>query len=344
MPVVVGTNTHSRSCVRVSAPARLHLGFLDLNGNAGRKFGSIGLAINSHFTTLTAQKDTSISVVGPVASDALCTRAESIVQAFYQTLGSAISAKDRGVNITLEQVIPEHAGFGSGTQLNLAIGTALCKLHNIPATTPEIAAQLGRGARSGIGISTFDLGGFIIDGGLKPNTTVPPLLAHHAFPDDWRIVLIMDTHHQGVHGQQEKQAFTALPEFPQHRAQAICHLTLMQLLPALVEQDIDQFGDAITQIQSLIGDHFAPAQGGRYTSPLVAQLLAHAQQLGHKGIAQSSWGPTGCVFVEGEQQAIDLITELNNYANSLSSSQQRPALLLTQANESGAKTTVSAVY
>ena len=272
MTVDEGKNTHAHTCVRVSAPARLHLGFLDLNGSAGRKFGSIGLAVNSHFTTLTVKKDSSISVAGPAGSKELHARTESIVQNFYQTLGNAISVADRGVNITLEQIIPEHAGFGSGTQLNLAIGTALCKLHDIPATTREIAAQLGRGARSGIGISTFDLGGFIIDGGLKPNTTVPPLLAHHAFPDDWRIVLIMDTQHQGVHGQQEKQAFTTLPEFPQHRAHAICHLTLMQLLPALVEHNIDQFGDAITQIQSLIGDHFAPAQGGRYNSHLVAQL------------------------------------------------------------------------
>jgi len=343
VPVVVGNSTHTRISVRVSAPARLHLGFLDLNGNAGRKFGSIGLAINSHFTTLTAQKATSISIVGPVDSDVLCARTKSIVQTFYQTIGSTVSATDRGVNITLEHVIPEHAGFGSGTQLNLAIGTALCKLHKIPASTPEIAAQLGRGARSGIGISTFDLGGFIVDGGLKPNTTVPPLLAHHAFPDDWRIVLIMDTQHQGVHGQQEKQAFTTLPEFPQHRAQSICHLTLMQLLPALVEQDIDQFGDAITQIQSLIGDHFAPAQGGRYTSPVVAQLLEHAQQLGHKGIAQSSWGPTGCVFVKSQQHAEKLIADLSTYSSSILNSTQQPTLLISQANESGAKTDVCVV-
>ncbi len=33
--------------VRVIAPARLHLGFLDLNGGLGRLFGSIGLAIDT---------------------------------------------------------------------------------------------------------------------------------------------------------------------------------------------------------------------------------------------------------------------------------------------------------
>lgn len=342
MTLIEGKSTHTK--VRVSAPARLHLGFLDLNGSAGRKFGSIGLAVNSHFTTLIAHKNKTIKASGPIGSEDVCQRTESIIQTFYQTLGKAVSEKERGVHVDLEQLIPEHAGLGSGTQLNLTLGTALCKLHNIPASTQEIATQLGRGARSGIGISTFDRGGFILDGGLKPNTTVPPLLMHYHFPTDWRIVLIMDNDHHGVHGQQEKTAFKTLPKFPQQNSHTICHLTLMQLLPALLEQDINQFGDAITKIQSLIGDHFAPAQGGgRYTSQLVAQLLDHAHQLGHCGIAQSSWGPTGCVFVAGEQQAKKLITDLSNFSRTLSESGSQPTFLLTQANDSGAKIETSTV-
>ncbi len=329
--------------VRVSTPARLHLGFLDLNGDAGRKFGSIGLAVNSHFTTVTAEKNKNIHVTSFVEDVASCNRAEAIIHTFYQTLGKTIPEEAQGVHINLEQLIPEHAGFGTGTQLSLAIGTALCRLHDINTPTREIAAQLGRGARSGIGISTFDRGGFIIDGGLSSNSSIPPLLAHHHFPDDWYVVLIMDTQHQGVHGQQEKQAFSTLAKFPQQKSHTICHLTLMQLLPALLEHDIDQFGDAITRIQALIGDHFAPAKGGRYTSHVVAQLLEHSQQLGHKGIAQSSWGPTGCVFVEGKQQANDLIATLSKFSQSTFSSEQQPTFLSTQANESGAKTEICVV-
>jgi len=336
-------STHSCTSVRVSAPARLHLGFLDLNGSTGRKFGSLGLAVNSHSTRLTAQKSENINISAPEGNDDVCKRTESIIQTFYQTLGQHVAEENKGVEINFEQLIPEHAGFGSGTQLNLAIGTALCKLHNIETSTQEIAASLGRGARSGIGISTFDLGGFIVDGGLKPNTTVPPLLMHQSFPNDWRIVLIMDNQHQGVHGQQEKLAFTKLSPFPLENSQAICHLSLMQLLPALIEQDIDQFGAALTQIQFLIGDHFAPAQGGRYTSPLVAKLLNHAQQLGHQGIAQTSWGPTGCVFVADQIQAEKLVKDLSTYTSSTLNSKQPPTFLITQANETGSKTEVCPV-
>lgn len=331
--------THSYTKVRVSTPARLHLGFLDLNGSNGRKFGSIGLAVDSHHTTITVQKANSIIVSGIAGDNHLFLRTQSIIQDFYNTIGNAISQENRGVDVSLDDLIPEHAGFGSGTQLSLAIGTALCRLHNVSISTPEIAAQLGRGKRSGIGIATFDRGGFIVDGGLKPNATVPPTLAHHHFPDNWRIVLIMDKEHHGVHGQQEKQAFTELPLFPLQSSQAICHLTVMQLLPALLEHDISQFGDAITKIQSLIGDHFAPAQGGRYTSRTVAQLLEYARQLGHSGIAQSSWGPTGCVFVESEHKAKELVNKLNKFLDSNS----QASFLICQANESGATIEMSAV-
>ncbi|TJV01967.1 MAG: GHMP kinase, partial [Mesorhizobium sp.] len=32
--------------VTIQVPARLHLGFLDLNGDTGRRFGSVGLPLS----------------------------------------------------------------------------------------------------------------------------------------------------------------------------------------------------------------------------------------------------------------------------------------------------------
>ena len=37
----------NKSKILITSPARLHLGFMDLNGSLGRKFGSVGLAIDS---------------------------------------------------------------------------------------------------------------------------------------------------------------------------------------------------------------------------------------------------------------------------------------------------------
>jgi len=322
--------TYPNKSVRVSAPARLHLGFLDLNGSSGRKYGSIGLAIEAFNTSVTVNLGRSLQIT----SSNHHSKIEEIVAHFYATLGKHIPPSERNVNLTITEQIPEHAGFGSGTQLALTIGTALCKLHNIQAETNEIGKRLGRGSRSGIGIATFNIGGFIIDGGLDTESTTPPVLAHYLFPDDWRIVLIMDNKNQGVHGHNELNAFNNLPPFPLNDAQAICHLTLMQLMPALIEEKIDTFGQAITDIQALIGDYFSSQQGGRYTSSSVAQLLKVAQNLGHKGIAQSSWGPTGCVFVDSDDQAQQLLLELTDYLKQEKLSDI--SISITKANSMGA--------
>jgi len=322
--------------VRVSAPARLHLGFLDLNGRSGRKFGSIGLAINTHQTTIEVSLSDQLTINGLDLSASTSKKVASIITQFYDTVGQHITDKNRGMTITFKDLIPEHSGLGSGTQLALCIGTALCKLHNISLSTPQLAAALGRGARSGIGITTFDRGGFVIDGGSNQHSEVPALLGHYTFPASWRMVLIMDQQHQGVHGSKEISAFKELPEFPLSQSQAICHLTLMKLLPALVEQDIDIFGEAVTEIQQLIGDHFAPAQGGRYASKQVGALLTHAQTLGHTGIAQSSWGPTACIFVESDAEAENLVQELVHHTQLLFDDDHQIAFYVAKANANGA--------
>ena len=50
--------------VRIESPARLHLGFVDLNGDLGRKFGSLGLAISDLSTVVNAERGTAFHVGG----------------------------------------------------------------------------------------------------------------------------------------------------------------------------------------------------------------------------------------------------------------------------------------
>ncbi len=82
----------------------------------------------------------------------------------------------------------------------------------------------------------------------------------------------------------------------------------MQALPALVERDLAQFGEAISRIQTILGNYFAPAQGGaRYTSPSVAAAMALLERYGAIGIGQSSWGPTGFAFAASDDEAQRLV-------------------------------------
>ena len=57
--------------MEVEAPARLHLGFLDLHGGLGRRFGSIGLTIDGLSTRLRAERASEITARGPGSERAL---------------------------------------------------------------------------------------------------------------------------------------------------------------------------------------------------------------------------------------------------------------------------------
>lgn len=284
--------------VSVCAPARLHLGFLDMHGGLGRKFGSLGLSISDIETSLTAEYADDIDITGPSSQ-----RAENYAEQVLSHFGI-----DGGVKMSINSAIPEHSGLGSGTQLSLAVASAIANLYELPEQQPgRLAAMLHRGARSGIGIGTFMHGGFIVDGGRGEITDVPPVVSHMPFPEHWRIVLIFDDEAEGINGVPERRAFNTLAPMDETTSGLLCRLTLMQALPALTENDCERFGEAITQIQNIVGDYFADAQGGRYTSPLLKPILEAMSAEGATGIGQSSWGPTGFAIFPNEPMAFQAL-------------------------------------
>ncbi|MCX7627048.1 MAG: GHMP kinase [Methylophilaceae bacterium] len=286
------------SCkVRVTATARLHMGFIDLNGGLGRRFGSIGLALESPFTCIEVQAAEQFACDGPMSSRVL---------EFAQSFAKGVQLPG-AAHIRVVAAIPEHAGLGSGTQLGLALAAALARLYDRKLDVSEMAATIGRGRRSGIGIAAFERGGLLVDGGRGDGTSVPPILARLTFPEDWPILLVFDPRAQGVHGSAETRAFDMLPDFPAPLAAHIARLVLMQALPAVVERDLQAFGLAISEIQRRVGDHFAQAQGGgRYISPRVAQAMAWLEAQGVFCLGQTSWGPTGFAVVEDDVAALRL--------------------------------------
>lgn len=273
--------------VTVVAPARLHLGFLDLNGGLGRRFGGLGLAIDSHATRLSLRRAEAPSVVGSEAE-----RASRHLDCLARHLGLGSSYE-----LTIHDAIPAHAGLGSGTKLALAVATALRRLEGLALDPAEDSLLLQRGVRSGIGIGLFERGGFVVDGGRDDRTAVPPILARIPFPEDWRVILVRAPNGDGVHGPDEVAAFAQLPPLDAPAAGEICRLVLVKALPGLVERDLDSFAGAIAKIQEIVGDYFASAQGGgRFSDPGVAAVMSDLQARGARGTGQSSWGPTGFAF------------------------------------------------
>jgi beta-ribofuranosylaminobenzene 5'-phosphate synthase len=275
--------------VTVNTSARLHMGFYDLS--ATNKFGGLGLAIDAPATQITVAKN-KITLINAKSSDNVANIVENIVK--------LLNVKQH-FSLTTNQTIPTHAGLGSGTQIALAIGIGLNQLFNLQLSIAQIAAAVGRGKRSGIGVGAFEQGGFLVDAG-KLSDAIPEITMRHAFPDNWRVLLVHDSAHVGLHGALESQAFNTLKP-----AQSmLSDMVFNHMIPALKRADLLAFGEYMADLQDYNGEYFTPVQGGYYASKNVEIVLNWLQQNGVACVGQSSWGPTGFAILENQQQAESL--------------------------------------
>jgi beta-RFAP synthase len=289
------------------------MGLLDLNGDQGRLYGSIGMAVDHPQLLLRVEKSDSLIADG-METDRVFAFANRFIDHYGLPLGA---------HLQLIESIPSHQGLGSGTQLGIAVGAALSVLAGIPLSTKDIASTMGRGAHSGVGISAFERGGFIVDAGRRilaggkdvkescPDN-IPAIIFNHPAPSDWRFIVIIPEASKGFSGERERNALASLPKPPSSSVDKISRLLLMKMLPALIEDDINSFGQALTGIQSIVGDFFASVQGGRFASPLLEQLAAFLLSEGAAGAGQSSWGPTIYGLVKGEDEAFRILNRVNS--------------------------------
>lgn len=274
------------------------MGFYDLTGAAGCRFGGLGLAIDTPCTQVQLSASKNL-IIDAKSSDTVAKIVENLIKSI--NLPSSFS-------IQLLQSVPEHAGLGSGTQMALAIGVGLNRLFNLNLTVAQIATAAMRGKRSGIGIGAFMQGGFLLDAGKhadKQDDEIPAIAARYAFPSDWRVLLVLDSEYIGVHGAAELQAFQTL----EPANTALRSMVFERMLPALQRSDILAFGMQMQALQAYNGDYFAPIQGGRYASRGVEEALAWLKNNGAPCLGQSSWGPTGFAVLENQQQAESLQTQ-----------------------------------
>jgi beta-RFAP synthase len=220
------------------------------------------------------------------------------------------------VRLNLRSSIPAHVGLGSGTQLALAVGSALAQLGGLKLSATELSLLMKRGVHSGIGIATFQHGGFVVDGGHSiddSHQAIPPVLFRHPVPEDWFFVVAIPKARPGLSGDIEQSAFQTLPPAPAHLVEKICRLLVMKMLPALVEDDVAHFGQALTQVQQLVGDGFAAVQGGQFANTLSGQIIEHMLEQGALGAGPSSWGPAVYALALGERQARLLESEIQAF-------------------------------
>ncbi|TKX78101.1 GHMP kinase [Halorubrum sp. SD626R] len=290
---------------RASAGARIHFGFCNLSLSHERLYGALGLGLREPRVVVDAEPAEGVSVAVADGADGL--RSDAGEETTADLRAHANTAVDclgvDGARVVLRESLPRHAGLGSGTQLAAATLAAVAAAHGEPARVRERAPLFGRGGRSGVGVATFEDGGFVLDAGHptarfttdRPDDgewTVPPVAARHAVPDDWRFLLVRPDADPGRSGDGEDDAMRAAVERAEPGlADRIGGIVTRRVLPAVATGNAERFGAAVAEIGRLNGAWYADEQGGVYRPPVGDVVASLSGAAGVFGAGQSSWGP-----------------------------------------------------
>ncbi len=294
--------------VIVTTGARLHFGLLAHAAQAPRQFGGVGLMVEQPGFQLQVE-----TAEGSAPGDTFCGSdiwRERVLETVRRCRDLAPGVAE-SCQWSLSQTILPHVGLGSGTQLALAVAQAHASLRGEAGSTiTELAQRAGRGLRSALGIHGFRQGGLIVEVGKRSSDQISPAASRVAWPEDWRLLLVRPTDVTGLSGAAEIQAFSKLAPMAKALSARLCQIILLELLPAVMEHDFETCGEALFQFGRLVGEYFAPAQGGTYSTPQIRSLARYLRDQGVHGVGQTSWGPTAFVLCPSAEVAGQLAADL----------------------------------
>ena len=299
----------------IETPSRLHLTLIDLNGAHGRIDGGVGLTIKEPSLHIEVERiaegiETVFSKGSQKIPGLIDDYSKKIENAALKVIKS-MNYSD-GFKFKVDAAYPPHSGLGSGTQLSLAVAKLITQINNHDITALQLAKIVGRGGTSGIGVESFNNGGFIIDGGHKNSekssflpssaskASPPPIIARYDFPEDWKIILTIPNVERGVSGAKEVDAFQNLCPIPLKEVEKISHLILMKLMPAVLESDLDAFGSAVNNIQST---GFKKIEN-KLQNSLITKTMEYLRNSGAAGVGMSSFGPTIYAVTDNNEQDV----------------------------------------
>jgi beta-ribofuranosylaminobenzene 5'-phosphate synthase len=293
--------------IQVRTGTRLHFGPLASGATAGRCFGGIGMMAAQPAISFRVVESREERCVG--CSPATSERLRALRAAWESTAASSGGQHPASIpplSWEFDAAPVEHAGFGTGTQLSLAVASVFARFEGVPSpSVTELAQRCGRGQRSAIGLHGFAQGGFLVDAGQTGKGTLGDLAIRLPVPEAWRIVILRPrSASPGLSGPKERTAFETLPPMSSQLTDFLCRMTLMEILPAVNSGNCAAFNATVSEYGRRIGEYFSPVQGGVFADPQVREIIQSHPALGQR-LVQSSWGPSVVTFAPSESAAVD---------------------------------------
>jgi beta-RFAP synthase len=288
--------------LHIAAPSRLHFGLLSFGHADRRQFGGAGAMVELPGLELIASSASRFHTSGLHAE-----RAERAARKWSKFYALELPL----LELSIIRAPRLHIGLGVGTQLALAVATALQQWASLPHPAPaELAASVGRAARSAIGAYGFRQGGFIVERGKLQHEAFSPLDCRLDLPDEWRFVLATPQEHEGLFGVAEAETFARLPPVPEKISGELANELRLELVPAAAAGDFERFANSLFRYGHQAGLCYAAVQGGAYHGRIVTDLVRRLRALGVKGVGQSSWGPTVFALLPNATEAEHVRGEL----------------------------------
>ncbi len=214
------------------------------------------------------------------------------------------------VAVDVEYVAPAHQGWGTGTQLALAIADLCHRVNGITFSQNDAARITGRGLRSGIGVSGYQQTGFYLDHGKRlDDDTALSTVEHITMPEAWRIVLIEPSGGEGLHAAAERSAFGKITSVAIDKVMQLRRLAFEMAEQLQINPDFPRFAAHLTYYNALAGELFHEVQGGCYSTPTNTDRIRIMQTNGATGVGQSSWGPGLFAFFANQEDAARFVKD-----------------------------------
>lgn len=290
--------------ISVKTPSRLHFGFFNFS-----EFSSAGVAIEKPNFFIEVEKSGKLKVEGFSKE-----RATRYAKIFIKKFNL-----DENLRVKIKEEIPKHVGLGSGTQLALAIGTAISKLFELNLDVENIAKITKRGKISKVGIFAFKYGGFVVDNRKDFNCKLP---------ENWYWLVAIPRNKRGLSGRKENFAFINLPKISDEKK---LERIKEKMIESAIKKDIYPFGKAINELDIENGKVFSKFQNGTYISKDVENGIKILLENDAFTAGQSSWGPGFYGLFDSNENAKKIQNKLKNFFG------EKAEIFITKTNNKGAE-------